>query len=143
MKDVLITIKSTQDMDGAESGGTELITSGTYSYAPGRILFSYMESELTGLEGTRTDFTVRPDEVVLSRAGAVNSKMVFRQGKKQRFLYNTKYGGVTLGLNTRRLDCSLDEHGGDMEIEYELAYEQSFLTRNKFKINVREKEMKS
>ena len=59
------------------------------------------------------------------------------------FKYNTAYGALNMCLDTRRLEWNMDEHGGDMEIEYDINFDKSFLSRNKFKINVREKELKS
>lgn len=142
-KDVLISIQSVQNLDGRDSDGPELITHGIYDYASDGIRLSYMESELTGLDGTRTTFQIFPEEVVLSRQGAVNAQMVFRQGQKRTFRYRTQMGALFMSLNTHRLECALDEHGGNMEIEYDLNFEQTFLSRNKFIINVREKELKS
>ena len=143
MKEVLITIKSVQNMDGVESDGAELITQGSYDYAADGVRISYMESELTGLEGTKTAFLITPEQVVLSRRGAVNAQMIFRRGKRYSFKYNTAYGALNMCLDTRRLEWNMDEHGGDMEIEYDINFDKSFLSRNKFKINVREKELKS
>lgn len=142
-KDVLITIRSSQNVDGTEAEGVELITQGTYQYGKNGIRLAYMESELTGLDGTKTVFHVKPDEVVLSRRGSVYSQMVFHPGECSNFVYRTEFGLLQMGLDTRRLECALDEHGGDMEIEYDLDFERNFLSRNTFKINIREKELKS
>lgn len=138
-KDVLITIHSIQNIDGQDCDGPEFITQGTYEYAPDGARFSYMESALTGLDGTRTDFHIKPEEVILSRRGTVNARMVFRRGEKQKFRYLTDFGALNMGLNTHRLESSMGEHGGDVEIEYDLNFNQSFLSRNRFIINVREK----
>lgn len=138
-KEVMITINSSQTIDGSESQGAELITQGTYSFTEGLIRFSYQESELTGMEGTKTDFLVGREEIVLSREGTVTARMVFRRGKKHLFLYETPYGALTLGLDTHRIQSSLGEHGGGLEIEYDLDFERAHISRNKFKINVREK----
>ncbi len=137
-KNVLITIESSQSLDGEVSASPELVTQGTYSVGEDGIRLSYRESKLTGMEGTLTAFTVTPGEVVLSREGSVNSRMVFRKGERHTFYYETKFGGLTLGLDTHRIEHSLGEHGGDMEIEYDLNFEAAFFSRNKFKINVRE-----
>ena len=142
-KDVLITIHSIQNIDGQDCDGPEFITQGTYEYAPDGARFSYMESALTGLDGTRTDFHIKPEEVILSRRGTVNARMVFRSGEKQEFRYQTDFGALNMGLNTHRLVSSMGEHGGDVEIEYDLNFNQSFLSRNRFVINVREKELRS
>lgn len=142
-KDVIISIQSVQSADGTDTVGPELITQGSYDHAVDGIRFSYMESELTGLDGTRTTFLVRPGEVLLSRRGAVNAQMLFRSGEKHVFRYQTAYGALNMGVVTHRLDSTLGEHGGGLEIEYDLDVELAFLSKNKFIINVREKEPKS
>lgn len=136
-KEVMISIKGLQEMDGGEDG-TELITQGSYSYSEDEIHLSYMESELTGLGGTKTDFLVRPGEVILSRTGSVTSQMVFQKGRRHDFVYETPHGTLTLGLDTHRIFTALHEAGGDMEIEYDLNFDHAIVSRNKFKINVRE-----
>jgi len=142
-KDVLISIQSVQNLDGRDSDGPELITLGTYDYASDGIVFSYLESELTGLDGTKTSFRVLPEEVTLTRKGSVNAQMVFRRGEKRNFRYQTAVGSLNMGVDTHRLEYWLDEHGGNMEIEYDLNVDQSFLSRNKFIIKIREKELTS
>ena len=136
-KDVMITIHSIQNIDGRDCDGPELITQGTYDYAPDGVRLSYMESELTGMGGTRTDLQIKPEEVILSRRGRVNAQMVFRRGEKERFRYQTEFGALSLGVRTQRLESTLGEHGGDVEIEYDLNFNQSYLSRNRFLINVK------
>ncbi len=138
MKDVLITISSTRSLGGG-SDGMELITEGKYAVDGDGVRFFYMESELTGLEGTKTDFLVTPEEVIMSRRGSVTSQMVFRKGRKQHFAYETPYGTLTMGLDTHKLRHQLGEHGGDMEIEYDIDLDRAIVSRNRFKINVRDK----
>lgn len=135
-KDVMISIQSLQNLDGRDEEGPELITQGSYDYAADGIRFSYMESELTGLDGTRTTFQVFPEEVILSRQGAVNAQMVFHRGEKRAFQYRTQLGTLRMCLNTHRLECGLDAWGGSLEIEYDLNFDQAFLSRNKFIIHV-------
>ena len=137
-KDVLITIRSTQQLAGSYDG-IELVTEGKYTVEKDGIHFSYMESELTGLEGTKTDFFVKPEEVVMSRQGAVTSQMIFHKGRKQHFAYETPIGTLTMGLNTHRINSALGENGGEMEIVYDLNFDTALFSRNQFKINVRAK----
>lgn len=143
MKDVLITINSFHSLDGGSDEGPELITQGSYDCGGDGICFSYMESELTGLTGTKTAFRVKQDEVVLSRSGAVNAQMVFRCGERSQFVYHTEFGALNIGLDTHNLESSLGEHGGDLLIEYVLNFEQAIVSRNQFKINIRERDLKS
>jgi len=140
MKDVIISIKGSQGMgrdfqDDAES--IELITSGEYSHGGSETVFSYMESEVTGMEGTRTTFRVDPQMVTLTREGATNAQMVFEQGKKHVFLYETPYGATSMGVDTRRLTHGLDEGGGKMEIDYIIDVDSVVVSENSFVISVR------
>ena len=141
--DVLISIQSVQNLDGRDSDGPELITMGDYEYGEDGICLSYLETALTGLQGTKTTFQIRPpEEVALTRRGSVNAQTIFRVGEKHSFRYQTGIGTLGLGVNTRRLEMDLDAHGGDLQIEYDLSFEHSYLSRNKFIIKVREKEQK-
>ena len=139
MKKVLISIKGSQRYDDNESDSIELITDGEYLYSEsGETTFTYMESELTGLEGTRTSFTVSPNTVTMLREGKLNSRMIFEEGKKHIFLYDTPFGAATMGVNTHHLASELGEKGGEMEIDYILDFEHAVIGHNKFKINIRE-----
>lgn len=140
-KEVLITIKSSQTVVGEPEATepAELISQGVYEYSGEQQRFAYMESELTGLEGTQTAFTVTPGEVLMDRTGSVTSRMVFCKGKKHHFMYETPYGTLALGMNTHVLEKELGAHGGSMRIEYDLDFENAMLSRNKIHITIREK----
>lgn len=138
MKDVIISITGIQDDPTGERDSIELVTAGQYGFENGESRFTYEESELTGLDGTRTTFTINPMGVVLRREGNLNTEMVFQQGKKNFFLYETPYGSATMGVNTRRIHTQLGEHGGDLELDYNIDFNHTPMGRNQFKINVRE-----
>ena len=138
MKDVLISINSIHSYDQADEDSLEFTTDGYYHYDGENGCLSYMESEVTGLEGTRTSLFVMPDQVVVDRKGTVTSRMVFKEGTVSSFLYQTPYGESTLGLRTRRIARDLGRDGGRVEIEYEVDMAPSAATRNQFHISVRE-----
>lgn len=138
MKDVIISVTGLQHgEDGPDS--MQLVTAGQYGMDHDGYLLTWEESEITGMEGTRTSITVQPNKsVVLSREGAHNSSVEFEEGKKHYFLYETPYGSATMGLDTRRIRHRLDLHGGDMEIEYTVDYNQRIVERSVFYIQVQE-----
>jgi len=141
MKDVIISIKGTQGTGSyltEDAEVIELITNGEYTHNGTETEFSYMESEVTGMEGTRTTFRVNPQMVTLTREGSLNAQMVFEQGKKHVFLYETPYGAATMGVDTKRLRCGLDDTGGEMEIAYIIDLDSVVVSENSFVINVRE-----
>ena len=137
MKDVIISVTGIQHgPDGPDS--LQLVTAGQYGVDSDQICMTWEESELTGMEGTRTSSTVQPKTVVLSREGKTNTTMEFQEGKKSYFLYETPFGSATMGLDTRRIRSSFDFHGGDMEIEYTVDMDQTIVGRNRFYIQVKE-----
>ena len=135
MKDVIITIKGSSPDETEET--VELVTNGEYSYSGDRAVFSYMESEITGMQGTRTSVFVLPDSVVVDRDGSVTSRMVFKEGEKSSFLYNTPYGRATLGIRTNRISHSFNEKGGNVEIDYVVDLDHIAVAKNRFTIDVK------
>ena len=138
MKDVIISITGVQNYPQGSDDAVELVTEGKYCFRDGKGELSYMESELTGMQGTRTSFTFTPDEVIRSREGTLTSKMIFREGTKNTFLYDTPFGSATMGLDTHRIHSTMGPRGGDMEIDYVVDLDHAVVGRNRFRINVRE-----
>ena len=54
VKPVLIAITGTQQLAGEKPESIQLVTEGSYCCEPGFIRFSYVESEMTGMEGVVT-----------------------------------------------------------------------------------------
>ena len=61
-KNVVIFVRGEQTYDGADPDATELISEGTMSIDDGgAVTVTYQETELTGMEGTTTRFTMQGD----------------------------------------------------------------------------------
>ena len=138
MKNVIISIQGFQRVENKEEDKIELVTDGQYEKENGVAVFSYMESELTGLEGTKTTFTVDNDIVTLMREGTLNSRMLFEKGQKHFFMYELPFGSVTMGVSTNSIEADLGEKGGDLEIKYTVDMDNSVVSENTFRINVKE-----
>ena len=138
-KNVVIFVRGEQTYDGAGPDATELISEGTMSIDDGgAVTVTYQETELTGMEGTTTRFTIQGDSVVLTRTGSVTSQMVFQKGVRHSSLYETPYGALTVDVSTLRLAHRLGERGGGLEAAYTVAVEHQLVSRNQFKIRIRE-----
>lgn len=138
MKDVVITIKSIQNYGFAEEETLEFTSDGYYMAEDNTVCINYTESEVTGLEGTRTSIVVMPDKVAVDRDGLITSRMIFAEGEKTQFQYNTPYGAATLGIDTRKIERNFDENGGELELVYVLDMEHAVVTKNKFHITVKQ-----
>ncbi len=139
-KDVLITITSIQDYDGEVTEPSELITQGKYVFLGSVQKFYYMESELTGLQGTRTAFTVTEGEALMERTGTVSYRMHYQPGKRNDFKYGTPYGDVRMVLIAQKVESHLGEKGGELSIEYELELEKKIFSRNKICMSIKVRE---
>ena len=138
-KQIIIFVRGTQYFDGVEPDETELMTEGVMELRDdGEILVEYEESELTGMEGTTTRFSIRGDTVTLTRSGQLNSQMVFQKGKRHSSLYETPWGTMLVNIFTTYLEYRIGEHGGVMEIKYGVAVDYQSTGTNEFKIRIRE-----
>ena len=138
MKDVLISIHSSFAYEEGEEQQMDFTTDGYYFYEDDVGCLSYEETEVTGMEGTRTSLFVMPDQVVVDREGTVTSRMVFKEGLKSAFQYATPFGNATMGINTRRISRNMDGSGGSVQIDYVVDMEHVVASRNRFEITVRE-----
>ena len=139
-KDVVISIKGMQKYEGNDPDTVELVTAGRLMKDKAGYTLSYQESEITGLEGTLTTIQVEGEQVTLMRMGEFNSQMVFQEGRRHLSMYNTPYGAMSVGVNTRHLLADLSDKGGDIEIDYALEVDHAVAGRNSFRINVKEAE---
>ncbi|MCI8678193.1 MAG: DUF1934 domain-containing protein [Lawsonibacter sp.] len=139
-KEVVISIKGVQKYEGTAPDTMELVTKGRLSREGESYTLSYQESELTGLEGTLTTIQVDGGQVTLMRVGEFNSQLVFQEGRRHLSMYNTPYGAMSIGVNTRHLMASLTDQGGDIEVDYTVEVDHALAGRNVFRINVKESE---
>ena len=135
----LITISGIQGVPGDTPDAIELLTDGIYCRTENGFELRYHESELTGLQGTETSVAINSDEIIVTRRGVLNSQMVFRQGEKSSFLYDTPFGSATLGIETRKINAAMDDFGGELSIDYVLDMEHAVVTKNMLKMKVQPK----
>lgn len=138
LRNVIIDIKSIHSYDGSDTSDIEFTTEGHYTYDDDVGCITYLESEVTGMEGTRTSVFVMPDQIVVDRDGNVTSRMVFKEGEKNQFLYQTPYGKAVMGIDTRAINQSFGVDGGRAEIDYVVDVEHTVFTKNKFTISVKD-----
>lgn len=133
----VIKITGVQGASQPDAETVEMVTDGVYCRTENGYQIYYVESEITGLEGTTTTVDITQDSVTVERRGMLNTKMVFRPGEKSRFLYDTRYGAATMGIETRKLNASFDDLGGELSIDYVVNMEHTVASRNILNMSVR------
>lgn len=137
LKDVIINLHSVHSYDTKNADTLDFSTDGFFKIDNGVACITYMESEITGLKGTRTSVFIMPDSVVVDRDGTLTSRMIFKEGEKSSFLYSTPYGQATMGIRTRSISSNIGEEGGNVEIDFVVDVNHAVATRNKLSIEVK------
>ena len=136
-KRAIISVTSKQMGDSDE---IKVVTPGTF-YAKDDVFYAeYAETELSGMEGTTTTLKIKPNRFSLIRQGSTNTEMEFDKKEKSISMYNTPYGTLELKIETKKLDVTVDEEGGDIYIKYMLSVVGQEVLDTTLKINIRTQE---
>jgi len=138
-KEVLLTITGTQRFQNEAPETTKLVTEGLMRCEDGAVELSYEETELTGLSGTRTTFRIEDARVILSRTGALESRMVFAVGQEEHSLYDVGYGALMITVRAESIRSDVDENGGSLQVAYAISIEEETAGEIEYVIEVRPK----
>ncbi len=136
---VILSIRGCQSYVGQEPDVIELVTEGTMEPKDGGWDICYEESDLTGMEGVRTFFCVRPEEITLRRTGRLSSEMVFHVGRCHESLYQLEFGALLVTVCATRLNYQIDETGGTVSLTYRIEIEQSAAGEVDYQLKIRAK----
>ena len=107
----------------------------------GRYTIAYEESELSGMEGTKTTITFLDNDrgiLTILREGAVNSTLVLQKGKFHTGLYETPVMPLDITTMTYKLENKITENGGHATADYSLRIGGVTTTRTQLTIQVTE-----
>lgn len=124
-QEVTLSIQGRQTYQDQKPEVIELVTDGTMEFRNGGWDISYEESELTGLAGVTTTFRVEPDKVVLTRTGALKSKMVFQTNVVHDSLYQMPFGALMLSVKATSVFYDIVPDGGVIDLSYNINIENS------------------
>lgn len=118
-KNAIIKVSSLQLSN--DNDKIEVISKGNFKILDEGYEVSYEESEISGMEGTTTTIKVTSEKVILERKGSTESMIIFEDKGSHVSLYNTPYGMLELITNTESLEIDINEEGGKINIDYEIA----------------------
>ena len=139
-KKVMLSIRGEQKYEGQEPDVIELVTEGALEYRDGGWDLSYEESDLTGLEGVTTTFRVKKDQITLTRTGKLSSQMVFRVGMFHESLYQMDFGALMITVCATRVEDTITEQGGTIDLTYGINIEQSAVGIVTYHLDIQAKE---
>lgn len=137
-KEVIISVVGTQAGSYGEGNPLELVTEGKFLKEESGYSAVYKETEITGMDGTITTVSISPRKVVITRAGSVNSQLIFEKGKRHVCHYDTIHGAFTIGIFTNAMYINVDEHGGELKIDYHIEVDNADAGSSDFHMIIRE-----
>lgn len=119
----------------------EIVSVGTFEKIDDKYIVEYDETEISGMEGTKTTIIIHNDSFSLKREGAIETNMEFKIRKENVALYKTPYGIIDMKTFTKKLDININENGGTINTIYTLIMEdqQKYDTKLSMKINIENK----
>ncbi len=135
--EVLISVKSRQIFDGMTTDYIELITPGRMTDQNGGFVITYCETDPETSGETCTTVTTSPEGLItVVRQGDIESEMIFEQGRKHLFHYDTTDGSMTMGISAKKVGVNLGDSGGRIDIEYAIEIENALAYENKLHMKI-------
>ena len=136
---VILSLHSVQRYEDQEPEELELVTEGFMEFRDGGWDISYVETELTGLEGVTTTFRVEKDQLTLRRTGQLQSEMVFRLGYSHDSLYQMHFGALMMTVQTTSLFYDIVPDGGSIDLCYQVNIENTQAGLIEYHMDIRKK----
>ena len=116
-QNIMVNIRGSQ-ADEYDDSTMELYTEGMLTHDGGKYIIEYDESEISGMENTRTSLTVEGDRVQLRRTGAVETEFVFLKSRVFEAAYETPFGMMQMSVLPTQILSELSEEKGKINLEY-------------------------
>ena len=140
-REVLLTMKGLQfDQRGEDSDLIETVVVGDYYKKNDRHYVLY-EEMLEGFnQPTKNRLKFSEHMLEISRSGLVNVHMVFQENKKNLTNYNTPFGQILIGIDTKKIQIEEEQENIVVDVEYALDVNYEFLSDCHIKINIASKQ---
>ena len=141
-KNYLISVTGIQEVDG-EKDQIELTTVGSYMInSRGNTYIGYKEYDEDDPSITSNNMVKveSDDKVTIIRNGGQQTRLILEKGKRHQCHYRTIMGDLMIGVFTDTIKNELNDKGGKLHVSYELDFNNEFISKNEFYIDVKEKD---
>ena len=143
-QEVLLTLRGLQfDQREEDADKVEIVTVGDYYKRNGKHYVVYEEVTEGFIQPTKNRLKFSEHMLELSRNGLVNVHMVFQENKKNLTNYNTPFGQILIGIDTKKIQIEEHEDNIILDVDYSLDVNYEFLSDCHIRIDVCSKENSS
>ena len=141
-KDVLVSISGLHTdiitgMTDEENEAIEVVTPGSYYCRNGKHYVIYDEV-MEGMPGTIKNKTkiTGTDSLEIMKTGISNAHMIFEKNKKNLTYYQTPYGQMLIGVNTKNMEVNVTDENIGVSVDYELDVNHEPLADCRIKMEI-------
>ena len=143
-QEVLLTLKGLQfDQREADSDKIEMVVVGDYYKRNDKHYVVYEEITEGFSQATKNRLKFSEHMVELSRSGLVNVHMVFQENKKNLTNYNTPFGQILIGIDTKKIQIEEKPDNIIVDVDYALDINYEFLSDCHITVNIDSKQNNS
>lgn len=135
-KDVLISVKGMQFEGAEDAEAIEVIQRGKYYLRNGYHYLVYEEPVEDSNETILNRIKFKENEAQVTKKGAVNTLLSFKQNEKNMTNYSTPFGNLVIGINTGKISLQITDERIDLGIDYSMDVNYEFLAECKISIVV-------
>lgn len=139
-KEVLLTLQGLQfDQREENADKIETVTVGDYYKKNDRHYVIYEEVTEGVDRPTKNRLKFSEHMVELTRNGLVNVHMIFQENKKNLSNYNTPFGQILVGIDTKQVKIDESEDNITVDVDYALDINYEFFSDCHIRIDIRPK----
>ena len=121
MKNIKIKVVGSQSRYSKKEEKIELLTDASFDKKDDCYIIIYDESDLTGMEGSKTKLKAEKDKLIMTKFGTVSSNIEFIVGKRYNTGYLTSLGLIDMEILTTKYETLITDEGvGNIDIEYKV-----------------------
>ncbi len=137
-KDVSISIKGMHFQSTEDGGNIETIWQGQY-YIKNDVRYIIYDEPIEGTDETcKSMIKFDHSMLSLSKKGPVSTTMLFKIGEKNLTNYNTPFGSIVIGIDTKNISFTEFEDLVRIDVNYSLDVNYEFLSDCNIHIEIRE-----
>lgn len=136
---VQVTIETIFDKDSQDENSMLFYTEGERKQHKDSYVYAFDESKLfQSSEPILGQLEVGQDFITRSITGEESYVMHFREGYKERIIYQTPDGSFVTDIETIKLDIDMQDGAGTAKIFYRISFAQAESMLNEVRITVKE-----
>lgn len=138
-KEVIITICGLQAGPDTDGEPIEMITTGEYFYKNNKHYILYEEVMEGETKTNKNRIKLSPGKMELTKSGMVSTHMLFEENTKNMTHYDTPYGTLNMGIDTKKISIEESGHEMNIAVDYALEMNQEFVADCNITIHVKSK----